>query len=156
LHLLGLKVPDGSLAGLDGVLIGLRTRELLQESLERRCHLSVVVMLIEDLHWIDSVSEELLGRIIDGEAKLKLLLVHTRRPEHVPPWLNHPALVKLLLEPLPAGDVRRLIQSRLGLEVLPEALEREIIKKAEGNPLFAEEIVSFLAERRMVRTKAGK
>ena len=63
LHLLGLKVPDGALIGLDGVLIGLRTRELLQESLEARCRLSPVVLMIEDLHWIDGASEEFLGKI---------------------------------------------------------------------------------------------
>jgi class 3 adenylate cyclase len=61
LHLIGLKVPDDALAGLDGVLIGLRTRELLQQLLEARCRLSPTVMVIEDLHWIDSVSEEVLG-----------------------------------------------------------------------------------------------
>ena len=49
LNLLGLKVPDGALTGLDGVLIGLRTRELLQQLLEARCRLSPVVMVIEDL-----------------------------------------------------------------------------------------------------------
>jgi class 3 adenylate cyclase len=63
LHLLGLAVPDGALAGLDGLLIGLRMRELLQQLLEARCRLSPVVMMIEDLHWIDGVSEELLGKI---------------------------------------------------------------------------------------------
>src|SRR5215472_13950312 len=62
LHLLGLKVTDDALAGLDGVLIGLRTRELLQQLLEARCRLSPVVAVIEDLHWIDSASEELLGK----------------------------------------------------------------------------------------------
>ena len=76
LHLLGLKVPDGALIGLDGLLIGLRTRELLQQLLEARCRLSPVVMIIEDLHWIDSVSEELLGKIIDSEAKLRLSASH--------------------------------------------------------------------------------
>jgi class 3 adenylate cyclase len=50
LHLLGLKVRDDALAGLDGVLIGLRTRELLQQLLEARCRLSPVVMVVEDLH----------------------------------------------------------------------------------------------------------
>jgi class 3 adenylate cyclase len=50
LHLLGLNDPDDALAGLDGVLIGLRTRELLQQLLEARCRLSPVVMVIEDLH----------------------------------------------------------------------------------------------------------
>src|SRR5262249_30075291 len=61
LHLLGLKVPDDSLLGLDGLLIGLRTRELLQQLLEARCRLSPVVMLIEDLHWIDRCALRLLA-----------------------------------------------------------------------------------------------
>src|SRR6266550_894088 len=81
LHLFGLKVPDDALMGLDGVLIGLRTRELLQQLLEARCRLSPVVMVIEDLQWIDSVSEEVLGKIVDSGAKLRLLLLHSHRPE---------------------------------------------------------------------------
>ena len=103
LHLLGLKVPDDALAGLDGVLIGLRTRELLQQLLEARCRLSPVVMVIEDLHWIDSASEELLGKIVDSEAKLRLLLLTTRRPEYSPPWLDRSVVTKLPLEPLPTA-----------------------------------------------------
>ena len=62
LHLLDLKVPDGALTGLDGVPIGLRTREVLQQLLEARCGLSPVLMMIEDLQWIDSASEELLSK----------------------------------------------------------------------------------------------
>ena len=151
LHLLGLKVPDDALTGLDGVLIGLRTRELLQQLLEARCRLSPVVMMIEDLHWIDSVSEELLGKIIDSEAKLRLLLLTTRRPEYAPPWLDRAVVTKLPLEPLPTGDIRHLVQARLGVEALPEALARQVTEKAEGNPLFAEEIVSFLTERGILR-----
>ena len=142
LHLLGLKVPNGALTGLDGVLIGLRTRELLQQLLEARCRLSPVVMVIEDLHWIDSVSEELLGKIVDSEAKLRLLVLTTRRPEYSPPWLDRSVVTKLPLEPLPIGDIRRLVQARLGVEALPEALARQVTEKAEGNPLFAEEIVA--------------
>ena len=156
LHLLGLKVPDDALAGLDGLLIGLRTRELLQQLLEARCRLSPVVMVIEDLHWIDSASEELLGKIIDSEAKLRLLLLTTRRPEYAPPWLDRAVVTKLLLEPLPIGDIRRLIRARLGVEALPEPLAWQVAEKAEGNPLFAEEIVSFLSERGIVRTTTGK
>jgi predicted ATPase len=56
LHLLGLQAPVDALAGLDGVLIGLRTRELLEVLLEARCRLSPVFMMIEDLHWIDTAS----------------------------------------------------------------------------------------------------
>ena len=156
LNLLGLKVPDGALTGLGGVLIGLRTRELLQQLLEARCRLSPVAMIIEDLHWIDSVSEEVLGKIVDGEAKLRLLILHTRRPEYEPAWVDRPMVVKLQLEPLTAGDIQRLIQARLGVEAVPEALERLVTEKAEGNALFAEEIVSFLTERGVLRAVARK
>ena len=134
LHLLGLKVPDDALKGLDGVLIGLRTRELLQQLLEARCWLSPVVMVIEDLHWIDSASEDLLGKIVDSEAKLRLLFLHTRRPEYTPPWRDRSAVTKLLLEPLPVGDIRHLVRARLGIEALPDLLARQLADKAEGNP----------------------
>jgi len=155
LHLLGLQAPNGALTGLDGALIGLRTRELSQRLLEARCRLSPVILVIEDLHWIDSVSEELLYKIVSGEGKLPLLLLLTRRPEYVPPWLDLAQVTKLRLEPLPAGEIRRLVQSRLGVEVLPETLVRQVAEKAEGNPLFAEEIVSFLTERGALRSTAG-
>jgi predicted ATPase len=59
------------------------------------------------------------------------------------------------LEPLPAGDIGRLVQSRLGVEALPDALAQQVAEKAEGNPLFAEEIVSFLTERGMLRSADG-
>jgi class 3 adenylate cyclase len=155
LSLLGLKAPEGSLAGLDGVLIGLRTRALLLSLLEARCRLSTVVLLIEDLHWIDSVSQEVLGKIVDGEAKLRLLILHTRRPEYEPPWREKPVATTLRLELLPAGEIRRLVQARLGVEAPPKALVQLVTEKAEGNALFAEEILSFLTERGVLRTKDG-
>jgi class 3 adenylate cyclase/tetratricopeptide (TPR) repeat protein len=156
LHLLGLKVPDDALTGLDGVLIGLRTRELLHQLLEARCRISPVVMVIEDLHWIDSVSAEVLGKIVQEQVKLRLLLVTTRRPEYVPPWLKRAAITELRLEPLPKGDIHRLVQTRLQVDILPETLLRQVADKADGNPLFAEEIVSYLTERGMLRTSTGK
>ena len=156
LHLFELKVPEGALTELDGLLIGLHTRELLQQLLEARCRLSPVVMVIEDLHWIDSGSAELLSKIIDSESKLRLLILTTRRPEYAPPWLDRMAVTKVRVEPLPAGHIRRLVQGRLGVETLPETLSRQVTAKAEGNPLFAEEIVSFLTERGMLRVATGK
>ena len=156
LHLLGLKVPDGSLVGLDGVLIGLRTRELLQELLRARSRLSTVVLMIEDLHWIDGASEEFLGKIIDSETKLRLLLLTTRRLDYSPPWLASAIVSRLTLEPLPLVDIRRLIGARFGAESPAPPLERQIAEKADGNPLFAEEIVSFLSERGMVRSTTDK
>ena len=155
LSLLGLKPPEGALAGLDGVLIGLRTRALLLRLLEARCRLSAVVLLIEDLHWIDSVSQEVLGKMIDSEAKLRLLILHSRRPEYEPPWREKPIATTLRLEPLSADDVRSLIQARLGVEATPKSLVRLVTEKAEGNALFAEEILSFLTERGVLRTEGA-
>jgi predicted ATPase len=90
LNLLGLEARDGALIGLDGLLIGLRTRELLQQLLEARCRLSPVIMILEDLHWIDSASEELLRKIVNSEVKLRLLLLISRRPETCHPGLISP------------------------------------------------------------------
>jgi hypothetical protein len=137
---------------LDGVPIGLRAREVLQQLLEARCGLSPVLMMIEDLQWIDSASEELLSKTTDSAAKMRLLLLTTRRPEYSPPWLDSTAVTKLPLEPLPAVHIRRLIQAQLGVDVIPEPLTQQVAEKAEGNPLFAKEIVSYLSERGVIRT----
>ena len=58
LNVIGLEPPDGALTGLDGVLIGMRAREMPQGLLEARCRRSPVALLIEDIHWIDRASEE--------------------------------------------------------------------------------------------------
>ncbi|MGY3440926.1 ATP-binding protein [Bradyrhizobium sp. USDA 4473] len=156
LNLLGLTPPEASLAGLDGLLIGLRTRDLLQQLLEASCRVSMVVMLIEDLHWIDGGSEELLGKIIDHGAALPLLIVHTRRLESAPAWLDAKTTKTLNLDPLPVGEIHRLVRARLGVSDLTDALARQLATKAEGNPLFAEEIVTFLIERGVIRLNAGR
>jgi class 3 adenylate cyclase/tetratricopeptide (TPR) repeat protein len=156
LHLLGLNAPEGALTGLDGVLIGLRTRELLLQLLDARCRLSPVVMIVEDLHWIDSASENVLGSLTEDEVKFRLLLLTSRRPEYVEHWLDLPVVTKLPLEPLPASDIRHLAETRLGVAALPESLARQITEKADGNPLFAEEIITFLKERGILSIVGGK
>ena len=136
LNLLGLNPPPGTLQGLDGTLIGLRTRDLLLSLLHARCRITPVIMLLEDLHWIDSVSEELLYRLFSSDAILPLLVVHTRRPEYQPPWNNHRAVEVLRLAPLSVSETSEIIRARLQLADLPATLARTVADKAEGNPLF--------------------
>ena len=147
LNLLGLAPPAGALAGLDGVLIGERTRDLLLSLLQARSGVSQIVLVIEDLHWIDAASGDLLQRIVGAGAGFRALVLLSRRPEHQPKWLGQPHLSQLSLEPLPAAQIRRLVSSRLGLPELPDALARTLIERAEGNALFAEELISYLNER---------
>jgi tetratricopeptide (TPR) repeat protein len=155
LNMIGLKPPDGALTGLDGVLIGLRTREMLQRLLEARCRRSPVALLIEDIHWIDRASEEVLSKIAGDDARLGMLILHTRRPEYRPPWSGAPSVTVLRLEPLSAEDVQRLVQTRLGVDAMPPPLARIVTEKADGNALFAEEIASFLVEHNVLRVSDG-
>jgi class 3 adenylate cyclase len=155
LNLLGVKLPEGALEGLDGVLVGLRTRDVLQGVLRARCRQSPVVIMIEDMQWIDSASEELLAKTIAQCANLPLLLVCTRRPEYRPPWLGDPAVTPLPIPPLVARDIADIVKSRLGGGEIPDHLLRLVERKSDGNPLFAEEIVSYLSDRKAVQQVGG-
>jgi class 3 adenylate cyclase len=149
LNLLGLKAPEGALHGLDGALIGFATRELLERLLRARCQMSPAVLVLEDLQWIDSASEGLLQSIALAEGPLQLLVVDTRRPEYEPPWVGRAKVTPLWLGPLSGGETARIVQARIGRE-LPADVACLVAEKAEGNPLFAEEIASFLVERDML------
>ena len=151
LNLLGLGGADDVLKGLEGTLIGLRTRALLQSLLHERCSLTPTVVVIEDLHWIDSVSEDLLGKFVATEQNLPLLVLHTRRPEYRPPWIDGRSPATLVLQRLSAEDTASLVRHRLAADALPAPLVRLVMDRADGNALFAEEITSFLVERGVLR-----
>jgi class 3 adenylate cyclase/tetratricopeptide (TPR) repeat protein len=154
LNLLGLKPPEGRLEGLDGVLIGLRTRELLQSLTQAGSRLTPTIIVFEDLHWLDSASETLLAKMVGIDEPLQLLILHTRRPEYAPPWAGRTRVTRMSIEPLSARETARIAGARLGVDQIPEALAKLIAAKAEGNALFAEEIAAFLLERGIVRRSA--
>ena len=156
LNFLGLPSPEGALSGLDGVLIGLRTRDLLPALLAARCRAGQVLLRIEDIHWIDGASEDLLRTLIGGGVHSNLMIITTRRPEYLPPWHSAPSVQRLALQPLDAADILRLAQVRLGVEGLPTALVQQITERAAGNPLFGEEILSFLIQGGALRINAGR
>ena len=156
LNLIGAKRMEGTLEGLDGVLIGLRTREVLHQTLQTAGRRSRVALLIEDIHWIDGASEEVLSKLVGHAAHEGLLVVHTRRPEYRPPWLGRPGVTTLPLGALPAADIERLVGTRLGVDEVPELLARLVTDKADGNALFAEEIVTFLVESTALRVGDGE
>ncbi len=153
--LLGLEVGD-ELRGLDGEIVGTRTREALRGLLHGRCRLSPVVLMLDDLHWTDTASQEFLLRVIQSEERLPLLILCIYRPPYRPPWAGRRSVTELRLEPLSAESCIHLARHRLGIETLPDTLARLIVEKAEGNPLFAEELTRYLVESgNLVRTDAG-
>jgi class 3 adenylate cyclase/tetratricopeptide (TPR) repeat protein len=155
LNLLGLRPPQGALEGLDGVLIGLRTHALLQRLAQARSQRTPTILVVEDLHWLDSASEDLLAKIVAFDQPFQLLILHTRRPEYSPPWADRPRVTHFPMEPLSARETARIAEARLGVDHLPEPLAKLIATKAEGNALFAEEIALFLVERGVVRRNAA-
>ena len=155
LNLLGLNAPEGALIELDGTLVGARTRDLLLRLIDEQSRCSTVVLLLEDLHWIDSASEDLLLRIVDREPAMPLVILHTRRPEYAPVWAGRSGVVELRMRPLSSSDTLRIAQFRFGVDDLPEPLAQLIVEKAQGNALFVEEIASFLMERGTVRVTAA-
>lgn len=155
LNLLGLVPGAGALAGLDGVLVGLHTRDLLRRMVRVACDRAQTVLMIEDLHWIDSASQELLDDILAHAAGLPLLVIHTRRPEYEPTWRAAPQVETLALERLSADSMRGLIQTRMQVDAAPEALVRHVTQRADGNALFAEEILSLLSQSGALRKDGG-
>jgi len=151
LNLLGLKAPGDALADLDGTLIGARTRDLLLRLIEEQSRRRIVVLMLEDLHWIDSASGDLLLQMVDREPASPLVILHTRRPEYAPAWAGRPGVIELPMAPLSSSETLRIAQFRFGVDDLPEPLAQVIVEKAEGNALFTEEIASFLIERGTVR-----
>ncbi|WP_299889087.1 AAA family ATPase [uncultured Ruegeria sp.] len=147
LNLFGLTPPPGVLDGLDGVLIGLRTRELLPVLLKARCAKQKVILLFEDSHWIDSASEEVLRNLIEVETLSNLLIIQTRRPEYTPDWVGWPGVTTVELKPLGVEDFAQLARARLGVDTLPDGLALQLTERAGGNPLFGEEILSFLLDQ---------
>jgi predicted ATPase len=66
-------------------------------------------LVIEDLHWMDSASEDLLGKIVGANAGFCALVLLTQRPEHQSKWMGQPHVLRLPLEPMTAQHIRRLI-----------------------------------------------
>jgi hypothetical protein len=115
-----------------------------------------VVLLIEDIHWIDGASAGIVQNLVDSGGFANLLILHTRRPEYKPDWAGKDIVTTVELKPLTVQDIHILAKTRLGVDALPDALIRQVIDRAGGNPLFGEEILSFLIEQGALRVEAGE
>ena len=111
-----------------------------------------VVMFVEDLHWIDSASEQLLQQVVEADQKVPLLVVGAYRPHYDPPWLSSENVAEVALGPLTQGGTEKLLAERLDTTDLASELLRLVVEKAEGNPLFVEEIANYLQEKRQGAT----
>jgi class 3 adenylate cyclase/predicted ATPase len=148
--LVGLLAPDAPEARLRPDLppevLRRRTFETLARWLFAWAALEPTVLVVEDLHWADPSSLELLGGLIEGVAAAPVLLVLTHRPEFVPPWPDAPHLVRLRLPSLAPAESAALVERVAKGEPLPADVVEQVVKRTDGVPLFVEELTKSVLE----------
>jgi class 3 adenylate cyclase/predicted ATPase len=123
-----------------------RTLEALTAQLEALSRSNPVLMIFEDVHWIDPTSLEVLGRTVDRLKTLGVLLIVTYRPEFDPPWVGRPYVTAVTLNRLGEREIAALIDRVTGKESLPESIRQDIIERTDGIPLFVEEMTKAVLE----------
>jgi class 3 adenylate cyclase/tetratricopeptide (TPR) repeat protein len=154
-YLLNVDPGDAAVTAMDplerraGIFDGLRAL-LLQES--RRQPLVVVV---EDLHWIDEKTEEALAALVDVVASAPVLLVLTYRPGYAHSFGERTYYSRLALGHLPPEESAAMAERVLQVATLPQQLQQLITTKAEGNPFYIEEVTKSLVEAGVLRKSNG-
>ncbi len=112
-------------------------------SIARQCP---ILMLFEDIHWIDPSSRELLDRTIAQMAAWPMLLVATFRPEFQAPWIGQPHVTMLTLPRLDRNSTLAMVESIAGSKALPPSVVEQIAERTDGVPLFVEEVTKTVLE----------
>jgi predicted ATPase len=112
--------------------------------------LETVVVILEDLHWIDRVSEELLTHLINSIPRAPILLICTYRPDYVHRWSYRTYTSQIVLNQFSEVESLVLMHELLGTPQLPEDIWRLVLEKAGGNPFYIEEVTRSLVEDRII------
>ncbi len=123
-----------------------KTLDALTAQLETLSKTNPVLMIFEDVHWIDPTSLEVLGRTVDRLKTLGVLLTITYRPEFEPPWVGRPYVTALNLNRLGEREIAAMIDRVAGNKRLPESIRLDIIERTDGIPLFVEEMTKAVLE----------
>ena len=123
-----------------------KTLEALTAQLEALSQSKPVLMIFEDVHWVDPTSLEALGRTVDRLRTLGVLLIITFRPEFEPPWIGRPYVTVLSLNRLGEREIIAMIDRVTGNKALPESIRQDIIERTDGVPLFVEEMTRAVLE----------
>jgi class 3 adenylate cyclase/tetratricopeptide (TPR) repeat protein len=112
-----------------------------------------VVLLLEDWHWSDEASDSAVSYLIPTIRDLPVLVLVAHRPELAASWGQAPNHTPILLEPLDRTGTEAMVAHSLGVAVLPDGLGELIHSRADGNPLFIEEVCRSLIEDGTVRVQ---
>jgi len=105
-----------------------------------------LLLLVEDLHWVDPSTLELLGILVDQVPTARVLLLLTARPEFRPPWGSRSHVTQTTLERLPRHHTTEMVERLTGGRSLPALLLEQIVARTDGVPLFVEELIKTVLE----------
>ena len=114
-----------------------------------------VILKVADVHWADSSTLELLGRCIASIKTARVFVLCTFRPEFFPHWLNELHVTMVRLDRLSCEQTERIISNVIGDKKLPCGIQEQIISKADGVPLFVEELTRSVLESGLLCVRGG-
>jgi class 3 adenylate cyclase/tetratricopeptide (TPR) repeat protein len=146
LVLLDVPVEDSAWDALDPPRRRQRTLEAVKRLLLRESQAQPLLVLFEDLHWIDSETQAFLDGLLESLPTARVLLLVNFRPEYEHPWGRKTYYLQLRIDPLPPESADALLNALLGEDRTLEPLRRMLIDRTQGNPFFLEESVQALVE----------
>jgi predicted ATPase/class 3 adenylate cyclase len=155
LTLLDVTVEDAQWQNLDPPQRRQRTLEVIKRLLLRESQVQPLLVVIEDLHWIDSETQALLNSLIESLPTARLLLLVNYRPEYEHGWGSKMYYTQLRVDPLPPESAGELLATLLGNDESLASLRQLLIQRTEGNPFYIEESIRTLVESKLLVGERG-
>jgi class 3 adenylate cyclase/tetratricopeptide (TPR) repeat protein len=146
LALLDVPVNEASWQALEPLQRRQQTLDAVKRLLLRESEVQPLVVVFEDLHWVDGETQTLLDTLVESVPAARLLLLVNYRPEYHHAWGGKTYYRQLRIDPLPPESADELLDALLGTEAALRPLKRLLIARTEANPLFLEESVRTLVE----------
>jgi class 3 adenylate cyclase/tetratricopeptide (TPR) repeat protein len=143
---LGVPDPDRPVAQLSAEARQRTLGRIVCRLVNAPSRRKTLVLVIEDLHWVDEGSNVLLADLVASIAGTNTLALLNFRPEYSPPWRRSSSYREISLQPLAGEDTRELLRDLAGEDPSLDGLDEPIHERTQGNPFFIEEIVRELAE----------
>jgi class 3 adenylate cyclase/tetratricopeptide (TPR) repeat protein len=146
LALLDLPTEDASWDALDPPRRRRATLDAVKRLLLRQSREQPLLLVVEDLHWIDAETRVLLDELVDSLPSARILLLVSYRPEFRHEWMDRDYFTELRIDPLPTGSTDELLTDLLGDDPALRPVMALLTARTDGNPLFLEEAVRTLVE----------
>jgi tetratricopeptide (TPR) repeat protein len=146
LALLDVPVDEGSWQTLDPHQRRQQTIDAIRRLLLRESEVQPLVVVFEDLHWIDGETQALLDSLVDSVPAARVLLLANYRPEYQHAWGGKTYYRQVRIDPLPPESADELLDALLGGDAALRPLKQLLVERTESNPLFLEESVRTLVE----------